>query len=242
MRKIILVSGFILTLLSAFAQSKPPETWWTLYGQTQLLPGDVYISPKQQTIGYGVGQTLLFNGQDKEQKTRWMGLDFNHHYFGRKQIGSYRVFYETYQLSFLTRFCFQGTKTVTPYLDLSAGLRLMVSFTANERTYTGLLWRRSVDMVAIMLSKNNDPVEISDHKIIREFDRFMPVAGIGAGIFVKNKKGNKGLSIKASVNFGTHSAYVDYRATKTESDTYNYNISHGSGRFYNIQIGYSFRN
>jgi hypothetical protein len=243
MQKFVLSTSFILTMLSGFTQKRPPNTWWTIYGQTQLLPGDVYISSKQQSIGYGIGQTLLFNGKEKESKTRWMGLDFNHHYFGRKQIGTYRVFYETFQLSFIARFCFQGTETVTPYLDMSAGLRMMASFTANERTYTGLLWRRSVDFVTALLTKDgNDPIDITDHKIIREFDRFMPTAGIGAGILVKSKQSNKGLSIKASMNFGTHSAYADYRATKTENDTYNYTIAHGSGRFYNLQIGYSFRN
>jgi hypothetical protein len=241
MRKIILAIAFILTLLSAFAQRQPSTSWWTIYGQSQLLPGDVYISPKQQSIGYGGGQTLLFSNRDKEKK-RWMGIEFNHHYFGRKQIGDYRVFYETWQLSFLTRFCFQGTETVTPFVDLSAGLRLMVSFTANNRTYSGLIWRRSVDLVVAMLTKDdNDPVEITDHKIIREFDRFMPTAGIGAGVLIKSKKSNRGLSIKGSMNFGTHSAYVDYRSIKNESDTYNYTIEHGSGRFYNIQLGYAFK-
>lgn len=242
MKKIFFSCFFLLTIQYAEAQeNRRSQMWWTIYGQAQLLPGDVYISAKQNATGYGGGQTFLFVSRDKDPKLFWMGFDLNHHYFGRKQIGDYRVFYETWQLSFVSRFCFPSHNlTITPYVDLNAGLRLMESFTANNRTYGGLLYRRAVDLIAMALSENDD-MDITDHKIIRSYGRLMPTAGVGAGCWLKGKKSNRGLSIKASVNFGTAAKYADYRALKTEEETYNYNIGRGSGRFYNFHIGYSFR-
>lgn len=247
MKRIIFLFIFNLALLPLLAQRrirerKPTELWWTMNGQAQLLPGDVYISAKPTAIGYGSGHTFLFVRKDKEPKQVWLGFDFNHQYFGRKKVNSYRVFYETWQLSFVTRFSFPGNETFTPFIDLSGGLRVMVSFTANDRTYGGLLLRRSVDIVHAILSKdNNDSPSLSDHKIIREFVRFMPAPGVAAGFFLKGKKNERGVSIKASVNFGTASKFADYRNIIAESDTYNYTLTRGSGRFYNFQIGYSFR-
>jgi len=65
MKKIILLFILSLPFLSLMAQRKtkerkPSETWWTLYAQTQLLPGDVFISAKQPALGYGGGQTIFF--------------------------------------------------------------------------------------------------------------------------------------------------------------------------------------
>jgi hypothetical protein len=243
MKKTIFLFIFILPLLPLMAQRKkrerkPTDLWWTMYGQTQLMPGDVHITAKQPVIGYGSGHTVLLIRRDKEIKRVWMGFDFNQHYFGRKRVNDFRVFYETWQLSYVTRFSFTGTENLTPFIDLSGGLRLMVSFTANSRTYGGLLFRRFIDLVDATDGYDSD---ITDHKIIREHDRFMPTAGIGGGFWLKGKKSERGLSIKASVNFGTASKFADYRNIISESDTYNYTINRGSGRFYNFQIGYSFR-
>lgn len=243
MKKAIILFVLLLHLIPLFAQRKkkerkPTETWWTMYAQTQLLPGDVYISAKQPAWGYGSGHTLLFIRKDKEPKQVWLGFDFNQHYFGRKRVNDFRVFYEIWQLSFVTRFAFPENKTITPFIDLSAGGRLMASFTANSRTYGGLLFRRGIDIIDAMDGYDAD---ITDHKIIREHDRFMPTAGIAGGFWLKGKKSNKGLSIKASVNFATASKFADYRAILTESDTYNYTLTRGTGRFYNFQIAYSSR-
>ena len=172
-----------------------------------------------------------------------MGFDFNHHYFGRKQINTYKVFYESWQLAFITRLSFPSGRQITPYIDLSAGLRLLITFTANDRTYAGLLARRWIDIFTAMVSaEDRGPIDITDHKVIREYDRVMPTAGIGAGFWISNKKKDKGLSIKGSINLGTISKYADYRKIITETDTYNYVIARGSGVFFNVHIGYSFRN
>ena len=171
-----------------------------------------------------------------------MGIDFNHHYFGRKKLNDFKVFYESWQLAFLTRVTVSSARQFTPYIDLSGGLRLLISFTANSRTYAGLLTRRWIDLITFAASgADNDPLDVTDHKVIRQYDRLMPVAGIGAGFWLSNKKKDSGLNIKGSIHFGTASKYADYREIKNETDTYNYIISRGSGAFFNLQMGYSFR-
>ena len=248
MWKTVLTTSFLLLVLCSSGQRrnrerKPTETWWTIYGETQILPGNVYITAKQPALGYGSGHTLVFIREDRSPKRVWLGFDFNHHYFGRKQINDYKVFYESWQLAFVTRLSFPSGRQITPYIDLSGGLRMLASFTAYDRTYAGLLYRRFIDIgVAILEKDDGDPIQLTDHKIIKEYDRFMPTAGVGAGFWISNKKKNKGLSIKGSVNFGTASKFADYRAIRTETDTYDYIITRGSGTFFNIQLGYSFRN
>jgi hypothetical protein len=244
MWKTVLTTIFLLLVLNSPAQRKSrerksSETWWTIYGETQILPGSVYITAKRPAIGYGSGHTLVFISENKSPKRTWFGWDFNHHYFGRKQINDFKVFYESWQLSFVTRISFPSGRQITPYIDLSGGLRLLISFTANDRTYAGLLIRRWIDIID---ATDGYDAGLTDHKVIREYDRFMPTAGIAAGFWLSNKAKTKGLSIKASANIGTASKFADYRELKTESDAYNYIITRGSGAFFNIQIGYSLRN
>ena len=243
MWKTVVTTILLLAVFDLSAQRKnktrtPSEVWWTMYGQTQILPGSVYISARQPAIGYGSGQTLVFINKDKIEKRFWLGFDFSQHYFGRKRINDFRVFYESWQLSFVTRFAFPSGRQVTPFIDLSGGLRVLVSFTANNRTYGGLLFRRAIDIIDNLDGYISD---VTDHRIIKEYDRFMPTAGIAGGFWFSNKKKDSGLSLKASVNFSNDSKFADYRQIITESDTYNYTITRGSGTFFNIQLGYSFR-
>jgi hypothetical protein len=183
MWKTVLTWFFLKLMVNSSAQNH--ETWWTIYGGTQILPGSIYITASQPPIGYGSGHTILFKGINKPLKKSWMGFDFNHHYFGRKQINTYKVFYESWQLAFVTRLSFPSGRQITPYIDLSAGLRLFITFTANDRTYGGLLVRRWIDIID---ATDGYDADITDHKVIREYDRFMPTAGIGAGFWISNKK------------------------------------------------------
>ena len=241
MGKTLLAAILLLFVFDSSAQRS--ESWWTIYGGTQILPGNVYITAEQPAMGYGSGHTIVFVRKDNPVKRVWLGLDFNHHYFGRKQINDYKVFYESWQLSFVTRLSFPSGRQVTPYIDLSGGLRMLAGFTANHRTYAGLLYRRFIDIgVTLIENEDNDPVQLTDHKIIEEYDRFMPTTGVAAGFWFSNKKRTKGLSVKASLNIGTTSKFADYRKIVNEYDTYNYTIIRGSGAFFNIQLGYSLKN
>ena len=243
MHKIVFTAILILPFLPLSAQKKKKErilsdTWWTINAGTQILQSDVYLTAKQPSIGYGSGHTLLFRKQNKNPSQVWMGADFMHHYFGVKNINEFRVFYESWQLAYLVRFSFPGSDRVKPFIDFSAGGRYLVSFTTDNRSYVGVLFRRFVE---IFKKEKYDPIIENNFRIIKEYGKLNLVGSISGGVlFSKKSNPFKGFSIKGTVNLGTKARFADYRRIVDDIDTYEYPLQNGSGLYFNLQIGYSF--
>jgi hypothetical protein len=243
MRKIVFAAILIFPFLPLSAQKKkkeraPSDTWWTVNAGTQILQSDVYITAKQPSIGYGSGHTILFRKQKESPSQAWMGVDFMHHYFGVKKVNEFRVFYESWQLTYLVRLSFPANEKILPYLDVSAGGRYLVSFTTDDRSYTGILLRRFGEL----LKKDGDPLIENDFSIIKEYGKLNLVGAVSGGVLFSERK-NKfcGLSLKGTVNFGTKSRFADYRKIADEIDTYEYPLRNGSGLYFTLQLGYSFK-
>ena len=235
MKKIVVI---LLLMVPSFytAAQKKNETWWTMYAGAHILPADVYVTEKSPHAGIGSGHTLLFRSSKQSNVRVWLGGDFNHHYFGVRQVGDFRVFYENWQLAFVTRFSFTNQSRITPFADIAAGGRYLVSFTTNDRNYAGIIFRRFFD-----LTDERDNPDFYDYKIIREYGKFNPFVSLSGGFVVKTKSSDhRGFTLKGSLNLGTKTRFVDRRYILTETDTYYYPLNNGSGLFFNVQLGYSF--
>jgi hypothetical protein len=243
MRKIVFAAILIFPFLPLAAQKKkknrtPDDVWWTINSGAQILQNDVYITAKQPSIGYGSGHSFLFRKQNKTSSPVWKGFDFMHHYFGVKKINDFRVFYESWQLTYLVRLSFPGNEKIMPYIDFSAGGRYLVSFTTEGRSYSGILLRRFGEF----LRKDGDPLVENNFSIIKEYGKLNIIGAISGGVLFPEKK-NKycGLSIKGSVNIGTKSRFADYRKIADDIDTYEYPLRNGSRLYFTLQLGYSFK-
>lgn len=246
MHKIVFAVILFLPFLPLAAQDKKkekkerkikdPETWWTVFGSANVLANDIYIQLNQPAVGYGSGHTFLFIKKDKNPKRVWTGFDFSHHYFGVKKINGLRLFYESFQISFVTRFSFADDNSVVPFIDLSGGLRVFSCFTTDGRRYGGVLLTRLGEML-----DRSDILEVNTD-IVNEHERWNIAGGISGGVWITGKKkGIGGLSLKGTVNLGTKLKYADYRQVNSEMYMYDYPMVKGSGMFYTFQLAYSQR-
>ena len=243
MHKIIFSIILFLPFLPLAAQKKkkdrtPSDTWWTVNAGTQVLQSDVYITAKQPSIGYGSGHTILFRKQNENPSQIWMGLDFMHHYFGVKKVNEFRVFYESWQLAYLVRLSFRSNERVKPFIDFSLGGRYLVSFTTDDRSYVGVLFRRIVE---VFKKEKEERIIDNDFRVIKEYGKLNLVGAISGGVLFSEKSNPfRGFSIKGTVNLGTKSRFADYRRIVDDIDTYEYPLQNGSGIYFNLQLGYSF--
>ena len=243
MRKIVFAAILIFHFLPLAAQKEkkertPSDNWWTVNAGTQILQSDVYITAKQPSIGYGSGHTILFRKQNKNPSQLWMGIDFMHHYFGVKKVNEFRVFYESWQLSYLVRLSFPGSARVKPFIDFSAGGRYLVSFTTDNRSYVGVLFRRIVE---VFKREEDERIIENNFRVIKEYGKLNLVGAISGGVLFSEKTSSfRGFNIKGTVNLGTKARFADYRRIVDDIDTYEYPLQNGSGLYFNLQIGYSF--
>lgn len=235
---------FLLLSLRAHSQEYADDVhkskrhpWWVLYLSGGVHPPDVTIG--QGRMGWGSGQTFLFSINSKIPSNKapfWLGVDFNQHYFGTVTIAPYRVHYENWQMTVVSRFTNTSQTAIKPFIDFQLGGRYLVALTTYDRNYSGIVLLRSEDIVAAVL---NLPANSSDeYRIEKEYGKLMWVGGFSPGILIPwNKKNFGGITLRASVLFGSPTRFADSHQIRTVNDVYDYPLKNGSRFYYTFQLG-----
>ncbi|MDX2047776.1 MAG: hypothetical protein SFU87_13380 [Chitinophagaceae bacterium] len=253
MRNFTFILFLLLHTVTSYSQSATKDEpaarrddwrpWWTLYISAAGLPSNVYIS--NGGPGAGSGQTFLFPGKSRVRAAGvpvWLGVDFNHHYFGTANINMYKVHYENWQLSFVMRFTNTTPARIKPFMDVTIGGRYLVSFTTEEKGYAGVLLLRSVD-VAIAAFSNGNVNSNADYKIRAEYGKVSMLGSLSGGLMLVDKKTKwGGFTCKGSLQFGTTTRYANRRKLSEDfSNVFYYPLKTGSGIMYTFQLGYTVR-
>jgi hypothetical protein len=218
-------------------ESVKANAWYTPFVGAIGLPADVYVTRHLPGLGFGSGHVVLFQLDPRNGKRFWLGFDFNRHYFSRRKINDYRLFYEHWQFGPVLRFSIIKHSAFEVFTDCQAGIRTLGSYTTHKASFTEAY---IVRWLSIFSKDSNGDLE--DDIIVKRYERLNVNAGLAFGFaFWLNKERNHGLTLRGVFNAGDRARYIDRRLVTSEDAMIHYPATRGSGKFFNVQVSYSTR-